>query len=258
MQYLKNRLQSGESLMGTMILVFDNPDVVNMLQVCGFDYFVLDCEHGAFDLRQAADILGRAKSLGLPAVVRVPSAQREVILKYMDMGAAGLMLPNCDSVEKARALVQHAKYHPLGQRGVSVMRAHNGYERPVAGMADYMRGANKATLLMIQIESPAGVDNVADMLAVDGIDAAFVGPNDLSQSMGIMGQLDHPRFLDALDRVIAAAKGHNKYAGIHMTEAAALRTWMEKGMTLNMWSNDVAMLMSAGQQGLTQLRSYMA
>lgn len=107
---------------------------------------------------------------------------------------------------------------------------------------------------MVQIESPKGVENVGKILDIEGIDAAFIGPNDLSQSMGIMGQTDNPMFIEAVDKVITAAKERNKFSGIHMMSAAALEPWINKGMTLNLWANDVVMLMNAAREGLSQLK----
>jgi 2-dehydro-3-deoxyglucarate aldolase/4-hydroxy-2-oxoheptanedioate aldolase len=107
---------------------------------------------------------------------------------------------------------------------------------------------------MVQIESPKGVENVGRMLDVEGIDAAFIGPNDLSQSMGIMGQTSHPDFIAAVDRVIEAARQRKKFSGVHMMSADALLPWMKKGMTLNLWSNEVLLMMDAAKGGLAKLR----
>lgn len=250
---LKNRLRSGEAVTGTMVMVFDNPDLINMLKVCGFDYFIVDCEHGYTDYSKVADLFGRAKALGIAGLVRIPEVKREVVLKYMEMGAAGILLPNCETVEQAKMLVNYAKYYPMGNRGVSLLRAHSGYEK-IDSAVDYMKKTNDATILMIQIESPAGVRNIEQLLDVEGIDAAFVGPNDLSQSMGIMGQTDHPDFIAAIDKVIDTARRKNKFSGIHMMSTAALQKYVDKGMTLNLWANEVVMMMNGAKEGLSQLK----
>jgi 2-dehydro-3-deoxyglucarate aldolase/4-hydroxy-2-oxoheptanedioate aldolase len=117
-----------------------------------------------------------------------------------------------------------------------------------------MKQQNEDSLLMTQIESPAGVAIVDELMALDGIDALFVGPNDLTQSLGIMGQMDHPKFFEAMDKIIAAAKKAGKYSGIHMMTTDALAPWIAKGMTLNLWSNEVMMLMTAAREGLAKLK----
>jgi 2-dehydro-3-deoxyglucarate aldolase/4-hydroxy-2-oxoheptanedioate aldolase len=117
-----------------------------------------------------------------------------------------------------------------------------------------MKKSNEETILMIQIESPIGVENVGQILDVEGIDAAFIGPNDLSQSMGIMGQTNHPMFIEAVEKVIWAAKERNKFSGIHMMSTEALKTWIDKGMTLNLWANEIVMMMNTAKEGIAQIK----
>ena len=107
---LKLRLKNGESVMGTMITVFDNPEIAKILKVCGFDYFIIDCEHGSYNYTSVAAILAVAREAGIPGIVRIPEIRREVVLKYMEMGAAGLLLPNTESAEQAKLLVQYANF----------------------------------------------------------------------------------------------------------------------------------------------------
>jgi 2-keto-3-deoxy-L-rhamnonate aldolase RhmA len=250
---LKMRLRNGESILGTMITVFDNPEIAKILKVCGFDYFVIDCEHGSFDYSSVATILTVAREAAIPGIIRIPEVKREVVLKYMEMGAAGILLPNTDLAEQAQLLVEYAKYSPLGNRGVSLLRPHTGFE-PVVDAVEYMNKINEETVLMVQIESPQGVENVDKILDVAGIDAVFIGPSDLSQSMGIMGQFGHPDFISAVDHVILSAKKSKKYSGIHLMSSEALLPWIEKGMTLNLWSNEVLHMMNTAKDGVAKLR----
>jgi len=250
---LKVRLKKGERVLGTMVSLFDHPEIAKIIKLCGFDYFIVDCEHGNFDYTTVARIMTVARESGICGMVRIPDIRREVILKYMDMGAGGLLLPNTETVEQARALVEYAKYAPLGNRGVQLFRGHTGFEK-IANATDYMKKANEETVLLIQIESPTGVKNIDALLAVDGIDAAFIGPNDLSQSMGIMGQFDHPNFIAALDAIIAAAKRKQKFSGAHFQVANALKPWIAKGMTVNLWANETVMMMNAAKDGITMLK----
>lgn len=250
---LKERLLKGERLLGTMVSLFDHPEIARIIKICGFDYFIIDCEHGNFDYTTVARILTVAREAGICGVVRIPDVRREVVLKYMDMGAGGLLLPNTETVEHAKALVEYAKYAPLGNRGVQLFRGHTGFEK-IASPVEYMKKANAETILMIQIESPVGLENIDKLLAVEGIDAAFIGPNDLSQSMGIMGQFEHPEFIAALDKVIAAARKNKKFSGAHFQVAGALAPWIAKGMTLNLWANEAAMMMNGAKEGMALLK----
>ena len=158
MALLKERLKNGEQVLGTMVTAFASPDMAKILQSCGFDFFIVDCEHGAFTTREAANIIAVARGIGMPALVRIPEMRREHALKFMEMGASGLLLPNTETAEQARMLVDCTKYAPMGHRGVSLSRPHTDFKR-VDGR-EYMRRANEETILMCQIESrkPSGYD----------------------------------------------------------------------------------------------------
>ena len=254
---LKARVRRGERVLGTMITLFDNPEIAKILKVCGFDYFIVDCEHGGFNYSAVANILALAREVGIAGVVRVPEAKREVVLKFMEMGALGLLLPNTDTPEQARALVEYSKYYPMGKRGVSLLRPHTGFEK-VESAVQYMQESNANTLLMAQIESPLAVKNVEAILDVDGIDAAFIGPNDLSQNMGIIGQYENPDFIAAVDHVIDVARKKGKFSGIHPMSSAGLKPWIEKGMTLNLCGNDVVSMMNGAKQIIAEVGSFSA
>ncbi len=250
---LKRKLKNGESVLGTMIITFDNPDLAKILKVVGFDFFIVDCEHGPFDYKAILGLFTVARESGIAAMIRIPEVTREWVLKSMEMGAAGILLPQTESAEQARALVSYSKYAPMGNRGVSLLRPHTGFEK-ISDSRAYMDQQNEESILMTQIESQAGVNNIEEIMAVPGIDVAFVGPNDLTQSLGISGQFDHPKYVEALEKIISTAKKNGKYSGIHLMNTAALKTWIDKGMTCNLWSNDVTMLMNAARAGIAELR----
>ncbi|NLV59768.1 MAG: hypothetical protein GXY67_13545 [Clostridiales bacterium] len=252
MATIKERAYAGERLFGTMVCLFDVPDIARMLQVCGFDFFVLDMEHGYCDDSRIAAMLLVAKMAGIPAIVRAARPQREIIMKYMEMGAAGILLPNTETIEDARKLVEFSKYAPQGNRGVALLKAHAGYD---AGSAvPYMEKANQETILMVQIESPTGVHNIDEILSVDGIDCAFIGPNDLSQTYGIMGQFENPMLHEAIETVIASAKRCGKFCGIHIGGVERVKHWMENGMNFNLFGADTVFMMNAARDAVKQLK----
>ncbi len=254
MPSIKERLNNGENIIGTMITVIDHPDMIKVVKSCGFDLAILDCEHGSMGYNTVAAMLGLARAMNFPLLVRIPNCGREAILKYSDAGAAGFLLPNCDTPEQAKALVDHAKYAPQGNRGVAMLRAHANYERPESAVA-YMEKANADCLLLCQIESSTAVENIDSILGVDGVDAAFIGPNDLSQSYGLMGQFEHPVVVGAIEKVIASAQKHGKHRGIHLAGPTdALKGWIAKGMNLNLWGNEIAMMQASGSAAVKQIR----
>jgi len=246
MSNVKQRLRDGEHLMGTMVTTFCNTDIPKILQVCGYDFIIIDCEHGSFTTREVADMIAVARGIGMPALVRIPLLSREHVLKFLEMGAAGLLLPNTESAEQARTLVRYAKYAPMGNRGVSLSRPHTDFRK--TDSRAYMDQSNEDTILMCQIESRAGVANVGEIMAVPGIDVALIGPNDMSQDYGILGQYQHPEIVDAFDRVIHAARENGKHSGVHFGSASAIRPWLRSGMTMNMCNSDLGLLMSGAKE----------
>ena len=125
----KGLLKQKDGLMGVMVTTFSNPDIAKILKVCGFDFFMIDCEHGSFTTREVANIIAVAKSEKMPAFVRIPELRREPVLKYMEMGATGIMLPGTETADQAKALVDYAKYAPMGHRGVSLSRPHTEFKK---------------------------------------------------------------------------------------------------------------------------------
>lgn len=253
MMNLKERLSDGEHLLGTMITTFDSPDLVRILQNCGFDYCIMDCEHGSFTTREVANMIAVARGIGFPILVRIPEMRREHALHFMEMGANGLLLPNTETEEQARMLVDCAKYAPMGHRGVSLSRPHTDFMKVADGPA-YMAKANEETILMCQIESRMGVQNVEKIIAVPGIDVVFIGPNDMTQDYGILNHFTDPEIVAAFRAVIGAARKQGKWSGVHFGAAEPLKPWLKDGgMQMNLWNSDVGLL-KLGAAGLKDLR----
>jgi len=253
MMNIKERLANNEQVIGTMITTFTSPDISKILQSCGFDFCMIDCEHGAFTTREAANIIAVARSISMPVMVRVPLMSREPVLKFMEMGANGLLLPNTESAEQAAELVDCAKYAPLGHRGVSLSRPHTDFVKISDGAA-YMKKANEETMLICQIESREGVKHIDEILSVDGIDAALIGPNDMTQDYGILDHFNDPQIIEAFERVIAIAKSKHKFSGVHFGSHEPLKPWLAKGMQFNMWNSDSGLLMAGAATQINQLK----
>lgn len=248
---LKERLRKGQQVLGTMVTTFASPDIAKILQNCGFDFFIVDCEHGSFNTREVANIIAVARGIGMPALVRIPEMRREHALKYMEMGASGLLLPNTETADQARMLVDCAKYAPVGHRGVSLSRPHTDFKKVNSG--EYMAKSNDETILMCQIESRRGVENIEQIMAVEGIDVGFIGPNDMTQDYGILGQFTHPDIEEAFRRIISAAQANGKWAGAHFGSVEPLKPWLSRGMQINMWNSDNGLL-SRGAAAIEELR----
>lgn len=252
MNNLKKRLKNNEQLLGTMVTTFASPDIPKLLQVCGFDYLIIDCEHAAFTYREVATIIAVARGISMDCLVRIPEIRREPVLKFMEMGASGLLMPNTETAEQAKMLVEYSKYAPLGGRGVSLSRPHTDFA-PITDGKAYMQSANEETLLLCQIESKKGVSNIEEIMAVEGIDVGFIGPNDMTQDYGILNEFDNPIIVAAFERIIKAANANGKWSGVHFGSAEPLKPWLKKGMNMNMWNSDSGLLM-AGAKAIKELR----
>jgi len=250
---LKKRLSDGQLLVGTMISELRNPNIAYMLAQNGFDFFILDNEHGAYSLETISDMIAAARGAELPIVVRIPEIRRETILKPLDSGAAGLLIPQVNTKQQAQEIIFHAKYPPGGNRGAALRRPHSRYQRVVA--ADYLKQANEDTFLAVQAETPQAIANLEEITSVSGIDAVFVGPFDLSVSLGIPGDLNHPQEIAAIERVIEICQRKGIFSGIHLFDLTALKNWIQKGMRFVTYSSDVALLADAARNAVHDLKN---
>lgn len=248
---IKEKLKNNDRVLGTMITVFQNPDIVKLIKVSGYDFAIIDCEHGSFEYGEVARMIGMSRAIGLPIIVRIAEIRRELVLKYMEMGADGLLLPSTETKEQAELLVKYSKYAPMGDRGVSLSRPHTDFKK-VNGR-EYMDAANRNTILMCQIESRKGVEHIEEIIGTEGIDIAFVGPNDLSQDMGVLGDYGNPLMVEAYEKILSAAKAAGKATGIHFGKKEPLVPWIKAGYQMNMCGNDVSFLMNGAKSSLEYL-----
>ena len=252
MNDLKLKLKNGELMVGTMISEIRNPNLAYMLARCGFDFFIIDNEHGSYSPETISDIIAAARGAGVSTVVRIPEIRRETILKPLDCGAAGLLVPQVNTAHQAKEIMTHAKYPPFGNRGVALSRPHSLYGRPEADK--YLLQANEATFISVQAESPEAIGNLESIATTPGVDAIFVGPSDLSVSLGIPGKISHPDEVEAINKVVDVCQKHKIIPGIHMSNLDMLKAWIEKGMRFVSFSSDVDLLARAAADSLAQLK----
>jgi 2-keto-3-deoxy-L-rhamnonate aldolase RhmA len=252
MEDLKRRLQRGELLIGTMISEVRNPNLAYMLAHNGYDFMIIDNEHGAYNPETVSDMIAAARGAGIAPIVRIPEIRRETILKPLDSGAAGLLVPQVNLLEQAQEIILHAKYPPLGNRGAALRRAHSRYRNVPA--AEYMRQANEETLIAVQAETPEAIRNLEGIAALPGIDIIFVGPFDLSISLGIPGEVNHPREIEAIERVVEVCRQYGRASGIQLFDVPTIAKWVEKGMRFISYRNDVSFLADAAAAGIAELR----
>ncbi|MDQ0467751.1 HpcH/HpaI aldolase family protein [Labrys wisconsinensis] len=237
---LKRRLAQGEALFGAWI---GTGSAVNaeILAHQGFDFLILDLEHGPGDVKDAADML-RAVGPATPCIVRVPWNDPVFLKRILDAGADSLMIPSVETAEEARAAVQACRYPPQGRRGYAapLVRAST-----YGKAKDYMRGANDELLLIVQIESAEAVGRAAEIAAVDGVDVPFLGVNDMAGSIGRLEELDHPDVRALVARAEAAMRASGKPMGTVPSAGATWQSLFEAGYQLVPVASDVGLMRDA-------------
>jgi 2-keto-3-deoxy-L-rhamnonate aldolase RhmA len=249
---LRAILSSGGTAFGTMIGEVRNPSIAMIFANAGFDYVFVDMEHGPYSLETAADILRTARLTGMTALVRAPDAQYHLIARLMDAGAEGVMVPRVETREAAEVVVSAVRYPPLGVRGLSTSKGHNDFTS--APSLEFTRQANQENLVILQIERKEAIEHIDDLLSVPGVDAAIIGPIDLSVSLGVPTDFNHPAMLEAIIKVVEAGARHGVWVGMHTGGIGPLVDWHRKGMRLITWSTDIDMLNKASAGGLAELK----
>ena len=209
--FLKAKLKAGKPCVGTWVLS-PNSETVEQLAALGFDWLVFDIEHGAFTLPQVQAMMQAMSSFPdcLP-MVRVPINEPVYFKWALDMGATGIVVPMVNSKEDAERAVKSAKYPPEGFRGCGPRRASQYY----VNYTEYMESANNEVLVVVMIETQAALDNLDSILSVKGVDAVFIGPNDLMLNLGIFLQTEHPKFRDALNKTLTSCRNNGVAPGMH-------------------------------------------
>jgi 4-hydroxy-2-oxoheptanedioate aldolase len=222
----KEKLRRGEVVCGCFTR-YPNATLVEVLGYCGWDFIVFDGEHGTLEPSDCEQMTRAAEVQNVTPIVRVPVNQQHVILRFLDTGAQGLHVPMVRTAADAEAVVQAVKYQPRGSRGLALVRAADFGQR--APLGEYIAAANEETLVVIHIETEDSVDNLPEILKVDGLDVIFIGPTDLSNSLGLPGQMTHPKVQETLRRCQEAVIGSSAALGIMVPNAEAARDWIARG-----------------------------
>ncbi len=246
-------LAAGNVPVGHMIMEFNTRGMGRMLGVAGLDFVVIDMEHASFSTADVANFIAWTHAVEVAPFVRVPQIEYHLIARILDAGALGVMVPNVKTAAEARAIVDAAKYAPLGQRGVALGGALTGFRG--VDPPQFLDESNRNTTVICQIESEEGLENLEGIAGTKGVDVLWVGHFDLTNSMGIPGQFDDQRFVDGLEKVVATARKHGLGAGIQPRDAAQAQPWMEMGFNVISYNSDYGVYLSALKDGVAQIRS---
>ena len=208
---LKQRLQDGQAVFGVMI-TFPSATMVEMLGHLGFDWVLIDNEHGSITVDNSEDLVRAAEITGMAPIVRPVGNKPEIIAPFLDRGAWGVQIPHVNTAEEARAAVDAVKYPPVGHRGL-FSGSRPGEYGFAGATADYVDEANRNTLVCLMLEEVEAIENLEEMVTVDGVDVFFIGSGDLSASMGYPGQQTHPEVQALMEKGITTIREAGKIAG---------------------------------------------
>lgn len=247
---LKETFKNGKSAIGTFVKMTD-PCVPELLALAGFDFFVLDTEHVAVDREQLTNIVRAADAAGITPIVRVRENNQVEILQNLDLGYAGVQVPNVDTAQAVRDLVSYVKYTPYGVRGLSPSVRACDYG--TCGVQQYIDDANENTMVISHCETKTCVGNIDEILSVDGVDVIFIGPMDLSQSYGVPGKPGTPEVQEAIDLVTQKTLAAGKVVGTVAGSAQAARDLIAKGVQYILLASDQGMIVKYGKQAMAEI-----
>ena len=224
---MKAKLRAGEPVYGVSVMI-PSPQIVEMIGAAGFDWVLLDCEHGTITLESLELMAMAAEASGITAIARPMSRSAEHILQVLDRGVMGVQVPHVNTAADAREVIAAVKFHPLGGRSLAAGTRAAAYDAH-GTLADYVKAANDATLIAVQLEDKEAIENIDALLQVENIDVFFIGPSDLSQSMGYPGNPKAPPVAQAIDASFRKMLAAGRTPGTPAT-ADNLRDVLDKGV----------------------------
>jgi 4-hydroxy-2-oxoheptanedioate aldolase len=244
------KLMGAGPVIGPFSLTTD-PALVEIMGWAGFDYVVLDLEHGPSSLQNLQNLVRAAEVAGIYPLVRTKEGNLAMIGEALDVGAGGVVVPQVASARQAEAAVRRARFAPRGERGVNPCVRAARYS--AMGRFEYFSAAGEA-VIVLQIEGRQAVENLDEILQVDGVDVLFVGPYDLSQSLGVVGQVDHPLVVETITRIVGRCVEKGVCAGLFCSTPEAARHWMGQGARFISYGIDTGLFTAACRSAVKEVR----
>lgn len=250
---VKKALKEGRMQLGTGFAQLRSQDVVRILAAAGFHWAFLDGEHGGFGIETLQDLCRISGYAGLSPVVRVADLQYSLVARALDCGAEGIIFPRVESPEKLEEAVSWTKFPPLGVRGCGILPLQVDFE-PVT-VSQITEHFNEQTLVVLQIETLRALEARNELLSVKHVDAVMVGPVDLSISLGVPGDFQNPKMVDAMEKIVESCLAHGVIPGTQTRNVPLAKFWKDKGMLFLGCGNDTSMLFEAAKSVATALNS---
>ncbi|HTJ30398.1 MAG TPA: aldolase/citrate lyase family protein, partial [Acidobacteriaceae bacterium] len=236
MSGLRSKLKNGEVVLGQMVLELFTSGIGPMLAACGMEFVLFDMEHGRCDIGLLAEMIASCRGSSIVPLARVPDINFSPLSRVLDLGARGVMVPRVETRQQAEDVVRQLKYAPQGERGVALGVAHDLYR---AGTPDFFAKTNDEILVILLLETAKAFENLEEIVSTPGVDVAWMGHYDLTVSMGIPAQFDHPRFLGAMDSLVATCRKHGVAPGFLPPTPEAAVHWIDKGFRMISLGSDI-------------------
>jgi len=250
---VKAALKAGQIVMGPIVAETRTVGMIKKFKLAGHDFLFLDMEHAMFGWETMVNLVQAALAYGIAPIVRATDLSYPLVARALDTGAQGVIIPRVDSREQVEAAVSFAKYPPLGRRGAGGDGRTAFEALSVKDAVDFL---NDETLVVVQIESQAGVDAIEEIASVPNLDVVLIGPQDLSISLGLHGQFTHPDFVETLRKVVTACKKHGVATGMVERSAAAHKLWFDLGMQFFVTNTDANMIFQAASVDVATIRAF--
>jgi len=223
---MKEKMNAGKPTVGPMTS-FPSPDMVETLGWLGYDFVIIDCEHGVIDYETAEHMIRAAELSNVTPVIRIGMNLQQHIQRYLEAGAAGVMIPLVNTGAQAQAVVDSVKYPPVGKRGLFGGRGSMYGIQPIA---EYVKQANEETFVCVQIETLEALEHQDEIIATPGVDCVFLGPGDLSSVLGVTGQMAHPKVVSTIEGLVRKIVAAGKIAGTMALDAQQVAHWHAQGV----------------------------
>ena len=249
----KRRLLDGETVFGCAMQCYRSSEIPRAFAAAGFDWFFVDMEHAGFDLETAQDIIAAGVAAQITPLVRVAELHYSLVARLLDIGAQGIVLPRVEDPEKLAETLSWMSFPPRGKRGFGVLPPVLDYQQE--SIASIMEHQNSNRLAVVQFETQLAMERADELLSVPGIDVAMVGPTDLSVSLGIPGEFEHPRQVGLIKVFIEKCHAHGVVPGIHCRNVQQAKPWLARGMRFLGSGSEQGMLIEKCMQAVAELRT---
>jgi len=242
---LKKNLSNGKRAVGTFFEI-GSVSAIEGLSYTGLDFVIIDSEHGPFGIESNMDFIRAAELKGLTPLVRINEISRSAVLKNLDIGAKGLVIPCVETVDQVKNIIQWGKYSPIGQRGFFTARPTGfGFEEFSKDIKTLFDISNSQTLLIPQCETLGCLEHIEEITSLEGVDGIFIGPYDLSISMGIPGEFNNEKFTNAINRILKACKDNGKLSFMFTMDPQKANDFFDKGFDCVTVGMDISIYINA-------------